>query len=367
MKIEIQRLYLLNLLEKASTVSGSSAISPFLRSFLLEVEPYHDVGKGEDSRMFNVLRTDRVLGVVAHTDAFTVLEDKEPYRVLIHADKFLNLVRNLESESVVINVPDGYSVQIEADSFKANWMAFDISQFPDLPRCLSTKDMLKIKSADFIKAVERVRYASGKDSVQSNFKQVFFDESGCWAWDGFTYQQVDFETEKPFAIPLEAIDVVKFARISGVEDMYVGVSPESLHFVVGLDIFVAQNPNVKAPNTSVLDKLRKKSPGFFVVEVAQLRKLIKRIGITSDNNRIAVDVRDKSVTVSGKDDLDNKSNESVPIKFEGDVAKLNRFSLNWEFLDKALTSIESKTVKISVETSHIILEGEDSYGVLSML
>ena len=366
MKIEISRLYLLNLLEKASTVSGSSSITPSLKSFLLEVGE-GGVSKRDDNRLLHVLRTDRVLSVVAHTDSFTVLEDTQPYRVLVHAEKFLNLIRNLESENVTLNVPDDYSIQIEADSFKANWMSFDIKQFPDLPKCVSTKSMFKVKTAQFIKAVERVKYAAATDSVHVSLGQVFFSDEGCWAWDGFTYQQVDFKTKVAFSLPLEAVDVVKFAKLSGVAEMYVGVSDEALHFVMGQDMFVSRNPKVVAPSVDLLAKFVKKTQGSFIVEVAQLRKLIKRIGITSDNSRLIFDVKEKTLTVSGKDNLDNKSNESVPITFEGDSVAMRRFSVNWEFMDKALSAVDSKTATMYIDANHVIFRGDDCYGILPML
>lgn len=366
MKVKIKRVYLLNLLEKASTVSGTASVTPLLKSFLLEVGE-GGVSKRSDNRMFHVLRTDTALSVVAHTDSFEMVDDVAPYRVLVHGEKFLNLMRNLECEDVVLNIPDAFSIKIEADEFKANWIAYDSGQFPELPKCVDTKDMLKVKVGMFVNAVERVRHATSQDSVQSSFKQVFFTEEGCWASDGFTYQRVNFPVDLKLSLPIESLDVVKFAKLSGIEEMYIGVTKDLLYFVVGQDIFLSQSSKVKTPFIQLLTKLDKKNQGHFYVEVAQMRKLIKRIGITSEKGRVYFDVAATKLTVSGKDKLDNESNESFPIKFEGAQKAKKKFPVNWEFLDNALGAVRSKGVMMVVDNNHIIFQGDDCYGVVPMI
>jgi hypothetical protein len=215
--------------------------------------------------------------------------------------------------------------------------------------------------------VERVKHATSADSVQSSFKQVFFNEEGCWASDGFTYQRVDFPVNLNLSLPIESLDVVKFAKLSGIEDMYIGVTKNVLYFVVGQDIFLSQTSKVKTPFIQLLTKLAQKNQGQFYVEVAQMRKLIKRIGITSEQGRVYFSVAATKLTVSGKDKLDNESSESFPIKFQGADKAKKKFPVNWEFLDDALGAIRAKTVKMIVDANHIVFQGTDCFGVVPMI
>lgn len=365
MKVQIKRLFLLDLLEKASTVTTASTTSPFLQSFLLEIGE-GGTTKRTDKRLFHVLRTDTVLSAVAHTDKFELLEDTEPYRTLVNAPYFLDLVRNLESEEIILTIPDEFSIQIEADSFKANWTCFDVKKFPKVPKCIDTKDMHKMKTETFVRGVERVKYAVAKDSVQSNLKQIFFSKKECWASDGFVYQRVDCPTDVEFSLSNDAFDVTKFAKLSGVEDMYFKITDDSIFFIFGQDIFMCQKSNVKPPFMALFSKMAAKNQGRFIVEVEQLRKIIKRIGITTVENKVTFNVKQKSLTVSGEDISANKSQEVLPIEFAGSQKALRKFNVNWEFLDKALSVVRSKTIELHIDLTMLQITGEDCVGIIPM-
>jgi DNA polymerase III sliding clamp (beta) subunit (PCNA family) len=358
-EFKIKRMYLESLLDKAMTVKTKTGIDSLLRSFLLEIV---------DDRL-RVLRTDTTLSVVAETSGIEIKKSAQlTSRVLVDGDKFYELVKNLESDDVTIIITDDRSIIISTGAFEAQWKTFKVDNYPETPNPEQT-EMFELPSFAFIVAVERVRHAMATEGVQKNFCQVFFDETGCWAHNGFVFQRVDFETPQKFALAAEGLEVLKFIKLSGAETFKIGFTDEYTIFEIGNDLFICRVPNLQIPFVGLVEEFKKSRQGRFGFEVGQLQHLVKRVSLSSDLGKrdIIFETTAELLTVTATDGLGNKSHEQMVITFTGSQTAKKKFHVDWTFLTDALAAVKKKSATMVIDVNHIMINTDDSSSIIPMM
>jgi DNA polymerase III sliding clamp (beta) subunit (PCNA family) len=364
MEIKIKRDFLQFLLNKASTVSVAGGKALFLKSFLIEL----------DGETLKIARTDMELAAVAYTKQVEIVSKEVPTRVLVDAEKFYNLVKELGGDVVSLRVSKD-EVEIEGGSYKGVWKTYDLSKYPSIATS-SGKNVIKLDAQKFVHALERSNYAASRGQMQTNLRQVMFENGRCWATDMARYQEIMTNLPKLFkmTLPVIALDLIKFIELSGVETFEFEEAEDFYFFKVKDDLFLCRHPHVKVVNESLLfKKLNEEKQGSFLVDVEKLRSIIGRIRLTAETQagkvHFEVSKDDKTLTLSAEDDFQNKSREAFPILLKGNKKETTRkFDMNWMLIFDALQAVRrQKTVEIFIDKEYLILKSEDSKALIPMV
>jgi DNA polymerase III sliding clamp (beta) subunit (PCNA family) len=364
MEIKIKRDFLEHLLGKASTVSVTGGKARFLKSFLLEL----------DGETLKIVRTDMELVAIAYTKQVVIESREVPTRVLIDAEKFYDLVKSSSSDMIHLKVFKE-EVEIEAGEYRGVWKTYDLSKYPSVATSLG-KNVIKLDTQKFVRALERSNYAASRGQMQTNLRQVMFENGRCWATDMARYQEVVTNLPRMFkmTLPIVALDLVKFIALSGGDTIEFEETENFYFFKVKDDLFSCRHPHVKVVNESLLFKnLNDTRQGNFLVEVQKLQDVIGRIRLTAEVQagkvHFEISKDDKTLIVSAKDDFKNKSKEAFPILLQGNKKETTRkFDMNWMLLSEALQAIKgTKAVQIFVDKEYLVLKTEDSKALIPML
>jgi len=364
MEISIKRDFLEHLLGKASTVSVTGGKALFLKSFLLEL----------DGETLKIARTDMELVAVAYTKQVVVDSMEVPTRVLIDAERFYDLVKISNCEMIHLKVFKD-EVEIEAGEYKGVWKTYDLSKYPSIATSLG-KNVIKLDRKKFVRALERSNYAASRGQMQTNLRQVMFENGRCWATDMARYQEVTTNLPRMFkmTLPIVALDLVKFVGLSGGDSIEFEETEDFYFFKVKDDLFSCRHPHVKVVKESLLFKnLNDTRQGNFIVTVQKLKDVISRICLTAETKagKVHFEISNdgKTLVVSAKDDFKNKSKEAFPILLQGNKKEtIRKFDMNWVLLSEALQAIkETKAVQIFVDKEYLVLKTEDSKALIPML
>jgi len=361
MKFIIRRPFLLALLEKAWTVTIGGTLST--------TKGFYFVQKDDT---LTVARTDSILSAVASTNVVNWVNKEAPNEFLVDAEKFLRLIRGLACDEVSLSVEDN-EIAISGDNFNAEWLLFDLKDFPKLP--VYHREMsLEVPTIEFVGAVDRIRYAASIESLTSAYKQIYFENGACWATDGYNYQAVETKITLPnqVALPLIGLDVVKFLRLSGVSSFFLSWDDDHYYFMIGNDAFVCRRSPVQPPNP-LLDFYGKLSMEYhklpyFTFEVRLLRRIVERVAITGSfsNKRIWFHVTPTTLTINGVDEDGNSSSEVLIITLNGD--KTDRtLGIHYEMLLSALASVRKESANFRFNKNHFLITSEDSTAILPLL
>lgn len=365
MIFSIRRDYLQALLEKAAVVSG--VVDDIrLKSFMLQLE---GEPSSPDEAQLTVLRTDTELSVIASTKQIEIRNWDEPKRVLIRAELLMGLVGSLECESLEFSLTESNEVNIAAGGYHATWTGLLLSSFPKLPRDFKDTVVAKVSSKEFVKAVDRVKYIVPSDYHQKNTLNAFFDSSGCWGYDGWRYQRVSIKTDNlELRLPRKAFGVTRFIQLSGVSEFSIGIQDNLVFFLVGGDVLVCKNKKIEPPVVQYMHVIDRGRQGHFEFEIDQFKKMVTRIGVTSDvkSKRIEFEVKERSITLHSKDNFGNRSEEKMAIVFQGKQEMRKKFGLDWEWVVEGLGVVTDKSAKLFIDERHVILESSDSYSVIPM-
>lgn len=358
MKIKIQRSFLEALLFKADTVSGGKAMTA-LNSFLIELV---------DGRI-QVVKTDRMLSVIAETRAFELLGSDGPTRFMINSPRLMSLVKNLEDGDVVFTITDS-GIEIEAGGYVANWLLEDASKFPPLPQ-FSVDNMVQLDTKKFVEAVDRVKFAASADSLTAIYKQIYFEAGDCWAIDGYRFQNVKSGLQDSFEmiLPVAAMEIIKFLKLGNSEKFLFKTDNNFYVLGIGPDFFICRVPQLSIPSyADFLNKIGYSTEeGRLSFEVPLLMRMAKRIGITSAEGSSRIDfnvIPGHNVEIIGKDEFGNRSKETLTAAVTG---KAKKFGLHWMDLVLALSSVKSGSAELLVYKQHLGIRTEDGIGILPML
>jgi len=363
MKIAIKRVFLENMLQKASVISGAGGVSGVSSSFLIEL-------KGE---VLSVTRTDKMVSIVASTKMFDLLSPPDPgkpfsNRILV-GTKFLTLVQNLDCEMIELDNADS-SLSIVADTYTAKWLLEISDAFPPIPE-VSQDNLMEIDTKEFLNCVDRVKYAATVESVTPAYKQIFFNNQECWAADDQRLQQVKTKLPINFSLilPVAVMDSLKFIKMENSSTFSFGKDKHFYIFKVGMDVCICRIPGIPIP--SYMDSFVKKV-GFHLIGSAKFERyrmisILRRVGVTSTVGSSRVDFSTSynvPIVVSGNDGYGNMSSEQLIVTYEG-AKKV--FGIHWSDMVNALLSAKAGSVGMKIYDNFVSIETEDSLGFLPML
>lgn len=371
MKIKIRRDYLKALLDKASAVSTAHAPINACKTFLLEVEKID-----EKSHMLHIMRTDTKLSVLIHSQEFKLLDHEEPVRVLIPSDHLYELVQSLDTDEVELETIEGGGVKIHSGSYSGEWFTYSIKDFPPLPKLDKDSDLcFEVSAKEFVRDVERVKDLLPPVVMHLNEPWIRFTDSGeCWVYDGDRHQRITSSSlKREFAVPKNALDVIRFIKVSGMTTVVVGRTQDFWYCEVGDDLFICQIQFHAPPTIEFIHRLDRANQGYFDFETAHLQKAVERIGITSgESKNITFEVKEKELILAsgtGEEALREKSQETLPIQFMGNSRAKKVFAVNWQYFVQSLKvlGVASARMFVDIGINYIVLKSDDSRAVIPML
>lgn len=368
MRFSIKRVFLEQLLDKANTVSVLGTVKEELKGFLLEL----------DGKTLRVMRTDENLAVLAQTELLTIQDPSAPHQIVVSGEKFYNLVKRLDCDEIEIATDDtGQECMIAAGAYNGSWAsAGKPTSFPKLSAAVKPtqeQEAISIDAKKFVELLERVQYAAAHESIRVSLKQLVFEDGICWASDDTIYQRVrsDLPKELRFAVPIAALDIIKFIRLSSADSIELICAGDYYFFKVGEDKFVCRAPNLRAIKATGLVALLsgESKQGRFTAETQRLLSIVKRMSITTDvrTNRLDFEIQPGVLRVSSQDNDGNSAEEKLRINFSGSSSTKKKFGLHWEVVIHALESVRQKTVDVRIDDNHVVFASDDGLGIVPML
>jgi len=361
MQFTIKRAFLEQLLTKASSVVVRSQVEALLHTFLLETK----------GKTLEVVRTDGELSIVAQTDVVQVKETAGSSKILVQAEPFYELIKVLEGEDVEIRSVEDGLIEIESGAYKGEWKTQKLDKELHSVKKFEGKNVIKFDATQFVSVLDRACYAAAQEGIHRDLMQLVFADGKCWATDWHRYQEVStgFPKNLHFNLPVGALDLAKFIRLSSVDVVEFERGEEFYFFRVGGDRFLCQIPKTPPANRADYTKLlvNKEKQGYFIMDVKRLISLVKRIRITSpDSRRIYFDVQDNALVVRGRSDM-GTGEEAIRIKLAGYPNIKTKFAMDWEFLLEGLSVIKDKTIEVRISKMHLLLCGDDGVGIIGMV
>lgn len=362
MELTIEKDYLEVLLVRASSISVSS--SRYYKSFLLEL-----VGD-----RLRIVRADgRERAVMVSTDKFTIIDDSEPKRVLIEEVLFKNLVLGIPSGQLTLKVSADDVFEIKGEGYSGKWIGLGLSDFPSFPSPPEDFNPIELNVKNFTAGLRRVAYASSKEAVQLNQRQIVFREDVCWATDSLKFQEVSISLAKKklcLVFPSSGADVLAFLSWTSEETVKFGEHEGYLFFVTKAGVFLCRDPVVTPiDKESFLESVLgpEEQQGAFQVDVAAFTQLVKRVSLTSGGKgTVRFDIKKDEIAVSSKDELGSVGKEAWKTALTGNTKCKRKFEVFWSRLLDALSVIKDKSAEVRIDERHIILKSDDSFGVIPM-
>ncbi len=209
MKITCSQQELYQALSDVSrAVAGKSAI-PAIEGILLTAK----------DKKLTLTAYDLEIGIITNIQA-TI---KQEGSVVINAKLFIDMIRKIDSENVIIEADDGYKVLIKGNITKFNFSGISPEDFPELPNMNSEQNLL-INSCKLKEMIEYTLYAvSINDQKPVHMGSKFFlekDKMTIVSVDGYRLavceRPVDNENERNFVVPAKTLSEV--SKIIGEKD-----------------------------------------------------------------------------------------------------------------------------------------------------
>ncbi|MCS7263005.1 MAG: DNA polymerase III subunit beta [Aquificaceae bacterium] len=158
MKLRVDREEFLSALQKAKNATEKKSALPILNNFLLSADKEHLTLKATDLENFLSLSI-RV-------------EVEEEGRVVVNADILTNVVKNLPSATVFVELEEDRLVLSGGRStFKLTTL--DPGDFPEFPEPTASVELL---ATDLVRAVDKVEYAISKDDSRYALQGLYIHE-----------------------------------------------------------------------------------------------------------------------------------------------------------------------------------------------
>lgn len=208
LKVIVSRANLLEVIGKIQNAVPSKPSSPILSNLLMEAE----------NDQLTLTATDLVVGVKAFTEAKVV----EKGQITLLAKRFFQLIRELTSSHVEIEVGASQVVSIRAGSSLFKLHGVDVEEFPSLPD-FSQANSIQLHGPTFKELLIRTAFAVARDDsrqvLNGVFWQLFEDKLIVTGTDGKKLARIHADLDKQpskgnYIVPLKAIEEI----IRGLDD-----------------------------------------------------------------------------------------------------------------------------------------------------
>lgn len=295
------------LLEKAITVVPTRDVMPVLKCFQLQL----------DTQRLRIIASDLEMSLIASTPLVTT---HQPGTAVFPAKKLLEVVKTAEDADINITVKNTTAhIQIGRASWTIQLPGGH--DYPAMP-AITEAEFTTVNRRLFMDAIHAVRYAASRDPSRANLNIIDLADGKLTACDGSRIQQIRI-TELPvnLRIPISAVDdLIRLCKISELDTIDIGQSPDKLIFRFGSDLFIVSKFFASFPDMEA-QMLRPALENRHTLDTAKtdLLDAIRRVRINADteSSAIALDLTADQITVTANDKFGNEANETIEATWSG--------------------------------------------------
>lgn len=341
MKIEVLQEQLLGGLGVVSRAVASRAQLPVLSHILIEAK----------SGGLTLSATDLEIGIKVGVSAKVVEEGT----VAVPAKMFMEFLGSLNPGKVEIHL-EKETLVLTAPGYRGKFQTIDSDDFPKIVEVDSKTEICKIESKELLIAVDRVAFASAKDTLRPVLTGVLWEFKGkkvrLVSTDGFRLAVEDLATEtKPdqanLLVPSRA--VMEVVRLAGDEPIRVGHLPATnqIYFVVGESLVVSQLLSGNFPD------YQKILPKEFTTEISinkdELLQAMKATHIFArdNSNMVKWQIEDSKLILLSSSPERGECRVEVPISLEGEDLEI---IFNGRYVLDYLSIVSGDNLWVGMET-----------------
>ncbi|WP_462137204.1 DNA polymerase III subunit beta [Candidatus Mycalebacterium sp.] len=341
MKIKFKRQPLLNKLQLVAGLTESESPNEILQNILLR-------SFGKKKECF-VAATDIESTIVSY---FSPEDTPEAdFDILVPARKFLEIIRSMEDDEVVVSVHKNNWMEITTSSGVFKFPFLPGKNFPKIP-IASTQAVFSISSQTVSTILPSVLSFAADDSLRRNLNGVFFEKINgkirLVATDShrlayFQKEIVGAGDFEKFILSKKALgEVVKTIKDSESDS-------ETSFFFENKMVFctTGETTVISNPIDSPFPEYERVVPDFSALEPAVVDKntmlsAVKRVSIFSEKSgRVDINLAPSTLSVSSGDTDEGEAVDRVSVKFGGDEIKA---SFNPQFLIDSLNFLDGEEV-----------------------
>jgi DNA polymerase III subunit beta len=312
MKIEVLQEQLLSGLSVVSRAVASRAQLPVLSHILLEAK----------SDGLTLSATDLEIGIKVKVSAKVVEEGV----VAVPAKMFMEFLGSLNPGKVEINL-EKETLALIAPGYKGKFQTISAEEFPAIVAVSAETEICSIDPKELSIAVDRVAFASAKDTLRPVLTGVLWEFSGkkvrLVSTDGFRLAVEDLKTETKegqanLLVPSRVVmEVVRLANDTAIK---VGHLPTTnqIYFVVGETLVVSQLLSGNFPDYQKI--LPKEFTTEVLVNKDELLQAIKATHIFArdNSNMVKWQIEELKLVLLSSSPERGECRVEVPVTLEGD-------------------------------------------------
>jgi DNA polymerase III subunit beta len=356
MKITVPRDTILGPLSKAVGLAGGRSTMPVLANVLVELGP--------ESRF---TATNLETTVIAKLN-FSVEETRT---ILLPANKFHEILRLLDPADVNYDLNDGTLVITQGSSEFIIVLAGDVEDFPNVRINESLVASVKMKSSDFLKAINKVAYAVSHDETRHILTGAYIEGKDGMittvGTDGFR-MAVNSMTIKgdvtPFPgqiIPKKALGTV-MNIVSSAPDVTVNIHQKNISVVT--ESFTVNTTKIEGDFPDYTNVIPQTNGCSAFINTQAFLKALKKVStIATKGDVLTVAFCKDKLHLNLESDI-GIAKESIEAQVVGIDEEISSF-FNLRYLSDALSNIDEETVTVYIPHTYgaylFVPGGNDSY------
>ncbi|MEZ4918030.1 MAG: DNA polymerase III subunit beta [Saprospiraceae bacterium] len=340
MKFSVSSSELLRQLQLASGAIGSNPVLPILEDFLFDIK----------SKILTITASDLETSI---STSLEVVADDD-FQVAVPAKILLETLKALPQQPITISInEDNFGIEITSSYGKYRLAGEKSDEFPDIPQPDSV-DTVKVNSKYLIEAINKTIFATSNDDLRPAmtgvYFQVDFNKLTCVATDAhklvkYSTHNLAGEVATSFIVPKKALNLLKNA-LPAEETVTLSFNSANAFLSLMTSVWFADWIDSKYPDYNAVIPVE--NPNSMKVDRLDFQNSLKRIAIYANKttNQVALDISDKSLTVSAQDlDFSNEATEQMTCNYEGEPM---RIAFNAKFLVEMLSVLECEEIQIEL-------------------
>lgn len=346
MKLIILKTNLVEALNSVERAISESSDLPILKNFVLKIE----------ENQISLISTNLELAI-KHLITGKILETGE---ISIPFQIFNSIIKNLNSERISLEIK-GKNLFINTDNYEANINCQDYGDFPIIPQIKNQKNFFKIKSGDFIEAINSIIGATQFSDIRPEISGVFLNllnkEMVLAATDGFRLAEINIKSkiesdidEVKLIIPLKTAQEIIRVFNKTDEDMGVFMDENQILFKTKNKEIISRLIGGNFPEYKTIIPKEVKTDVY--IDRIELINAVKVASVfSSKTNEIVLktEKNKKAVEISAISDSLGKNTYKIPAKIKGEEFSM---VLNWRYFLDGLKIYKSEEVFLGINNSN---------------
>lgn len=349
MKIIVDRNVVLYPVSKVVSITEKRSLMPILSNILISF------GKEKTT----VCSTDLEVSAIIYMDCLAELEKK----VVVHGRKFLEILKELESGDIVINIEENIMTIVQKKT-EIVLSLQDPEEFPEIKE-IETKQEFFIKGKQLIDMIEKVSFAISLDETRYILTGMHMkgvdEEIIVVGTDGFrmAMYQKKMQGIKGFrgiTIPKRSVSEIE-KIISDEDDVRVIIDEKHIQFSTDKIKLISRTIEGNFPDYE--NVLPAENTNIATISREEFLKGMKRVSsIIGRSEPIKMTLSDKGMLIEAEADI-GKSKEILDITYEGEETNMN---FNVKFLmDLVMHAVgEKMTIAAPKTYGAVLFTGEDA-------